>query len=84
MISDSTKLKGILFGLTLIGLILAYYVTYLILKSIHASEYLWFVWIFSVIFNFIVASLKIGSENYDRRIKNLESRLDRIERERFK
>lgn len=80
MVSDSTKLQALIFFFSIFAVIVTYYLWYIVLKHIHATDFIWFVWVFSATFGIIIACVKVASDNYNGRIKNLEDRVSRLER----
>jgi small-conductance mechanosensitive channel len=77
MISDSSVLKGILFVLMLASLLLIYYLWYLVLKQINATDFMWFIFVFMVFFGIIVAALRSVID--EAKIKDLQKRVKFLE-----
>jgi len=79
MISDAGKLKIITECLTPFLVAIIYYNTYLILRHIHATEYMWFVFTVMVICSFLFSFISSSIQNYSNRIKALEGKVRRLE-----
>ena len=77
MSSDTTKLKAVVYCIALVSLVIGFYLWYLTLKQINATEFIWFVFGFHIFFGLIFALLRGVIE--DGKLKELEKRIKELE-----